>query len=275
MSDIATPSTGPADATRHSQTLLESALRHDRLIVFGGLALVCGISWYWILTMSVDMYGSMRGASAWAMTPTWDLPHLLLLFAMWVVMMTAMMLPGAVPMLMLYIAVVRRSNEAALARQTYALASGYLVVWALFSADAAVVQRVLTDTTLVSPMMALADIRVAAAMLILAGAYQFTPLKRDCLNACRSPIALFTTYWRPGSAGAFSMGIRHGFYCLGCCWALMLLLFVGGVMNAFVIGGLTVFVLIEKVTPLGRTASKIGGVVLALLGLWLLLGRGL
>ena len=127
------------DARQRSTTVLESALRHDRLIVFGGLALVCGVSWYWILAMSVDMYGSMRGASAWAMTPTWDWPHLVLLFAMWAVMMTAMMLPSAVPMLMLYTAVVRRSNLAAAARQTYSLASGYLVVWVLFSAAAAVI----------------------------------------------------------------------------------------------------------------------------------------
>lgn len=252
-------------------TLLESALRHDRLIVFSGLAFVAGVSWSWILSMSADMYGTMRGASAWAMTGAWDFPHLVLLFVMWVVMMTAMMLPSAIPMLSLYIGVVRRSDGQKLATQAYSLAGGYLVVWSLFSVTAAIAQRLLTDQSIVSPMMNIADLRIASSVLILVGVYQFTPLKRDCLAACRSPIGLFTSYWRPGASGAFRMGLRHGRYCLGCCWALMLLLFAGGVMNAYVIGGLTLFVLIEKATPLGGAASKAGGAVLAVMGVWLFL----
>jgi predicted metal-binding membrane protein len=251
-------------------TLLESALRHDRLIVVTGLALVTTVSWGWILAMSTDMYGPMRGASTWAMTASWDLPHLLLLFAMWTVMMTAMMIPSAAPMLMLYIAVVRGSEGAALVRRAYALAGGYLTVWSLFSAAAAIGQGVLTQQSLVSPMMDLVNARVGAVLLIAVAVYQFTPLKRDCLDSCRSPLTLFTTHWRPGTGGAFRMGLRHGLYCLGCCWTLMLLLFVGGVMNAYVIAGLTLFVFIEKVTPIGRAASYVGGVVLAAIGLWLL-----
>jgi predicted metal-binding membrane protein len=252
------------------EMLLESLLRHDRFIVMAGLTVVTVVSWSWILAMSGDMYGSMTGASAWAMTGVWDLWHLLLLFAMWAVMMTAMMLPSAAPMLMLYIAVVRRSDETAVARRTYALAGGYLLIWALFSAVAAAGQRLLTAQAIVSPMMGLADPTVGGIVLILVALYQFTSLKRGCLDVCRSPLALITTYWRPGTAGAFAMGVRHGLYCLGCCWALMLLLFVGGVMNAWVIGGLTLFVLIEKVTPIGRGASYVGGIVLAALGVWLL-----
>jgi predicted metal-binding membrane protein len=251
--------------------LLESALRHDRLIVIGGLFLVTAASWWWILAMSADMYGSMTGASAWAMTATWDVRHLFVLFGMWAVMMAAMMLPSVAPMLMLYIAVVRRSDESMLARRAYALAGGYLLMWSIFSAAAAAGQRLLTAQAIVSPMMGLTNPTAGGVVLLLVAAYQFTPLKRGCLDACRSPLGLVTTYWRPGTAGAFTMGVRHGLYCLGCCWALMLLLFVGGVMNAWVIGGLTLFVLIEKVTPIGRTASHIGGVVLALIGCWLLI----
>lgn len=251
--------------------LLESLLRHDRLIVIAGLAGVTVVSWWWILVMSGDMYGSMSGASAWAMTAVWHPRHLLLLLAMWAVMMTAMMLPSAAPMLMLYIAVVRRSDESAVARRTYALAGGYLLIWACFSVVAAGAQRVLTAQSVVSPMMALADPTVGGIVLILVALYQFTPLKRGCLAVCRSPLTLITTYWRPGTAGAFTMGVRHGFYCLGCCWALMLLLFVGGVMNAWVIGGVTLFVLLEKVTPIGQGASYAGGIVLAALGVWLLI----
>jgi predicted metal-binding membrane protein len=249
---------------------VESVLRHDRLIVVGGMAIVTAISWWWILAMSADMYGPMRGASAWALTSTWDFPHLLLLLTMWAVMMMAMMLPSATPMLMLYIAVVRRSDEAAVARRTYALAAGYLLVWLLFSAVATGAQRLLTAQSVVSPMMVLADARVGGILLLIVAAYQFTPLKRGCLEACRSPLMLITSYWRPGARGALTMGVRHGVYCLGCCWALMLLLFVGGVMNAWVIAGLTLFVFIEKVTPIGRRASYLGGAVLAGLGIWLL-----
>ena len=250
--------------------LLESVLRHDRAIVFGGLTFVVGISWFWILAMSVDMYGPMRGASAWAMTTTWDVSHLFLLLAMWAVMMTAMMLPSAVPIITLYISVLRRSGVTDPAR-VYLLVAGYLTGWTVFSAVAALGQRLMTDGSVMTPMMIVADIRVAAIVLIAVALYQFTPLKRDCLEACRSPISLFTQYWQPGPAGAFRMGLRHGMYCLGCCWALMLLLFVGGVMNAFVIGGLTVFILIEKLMPLGRVSSKIGGLDLGLFGCWLLL----
>jgi predicted metal-binding membrane protein len=251
-------------------TLLESALRHDRSIVIGGLALVAAVSWWWILAMSADMYGPMTGASAWSMTSTWDARHLLLLFAMWAVMMMAMMLPSAAPMLMLYIAVVRRSDESTLVRRVYALAGGYLLVWTIFSVAAAAGQRVLTAGAIVSPMMGLANPTVGGVVLLLVAAYQFTPLKRGCLDACRSPFGLVTRYWRSGTHGAFTMGVRHGIYCLGCCWALMLLLFVGGVMNAWIIAGLTLFVLVEKIASFGKMASRVGGITLAVLGIWLL-----
>jgi predicted metal-binding membrane protein len=188
---------------------------------------------------------------------------------MWMVMMTAMMLPSAVPLLSMYIAVVRRTDERAVSR-TYLLAAGYLAIWAVFSAAATLAQRVLTDRSVVSPMMNIADVRIAAVLLLVVAAYQFTPVKRDCLDACRSPFLLFTRYWRVGAGGAFRLGVRHGLYCLGCCWALMLLLFAGGVMNPYVIGGLTLFVFIERATPIGRAGSKIGGVFLALFAVWLL-----
>jgi predicted metal-binding membrane protein len=251
-------------------TLLESALRHDRLIVGGGLGLVTAASWWWILAMSTDMYGAMSGASAWAMTRSWDGRHLALLFAMWAVMMAAMMLPGTVPTMLLYVSVARRADPLTYARRAYVLALGYLAVWSVFSGAAALGQRVLATSALLSPMMVLTDRRAGAALLALVAAYQFTPLKRTCLDACRSPVDLITRHWRPGTRGALSMGIRYGLQCLGCCWTLMLLLFAGGVMNAVVIAGLTSFVLIEKVSPWGVTASRAGGVLLAVLAIALL-----
>jgi len=257
-------------STPQPASLLESALRHDRLIVGIGLGLVTAVSWWWILAMAADMYGSMSGASAWAMSGAWDARHLLLLVAMWTVMMVAMMLPSAAPMLLLYLAVVRRHDEGAATRNAYALAGGYLLVWMLFSVAAALGQRMLTGLSIVSPMMSLTSPTLGAVALLVVAAYQFTPIKRDCLDVCRSPLGLITRYWRPGTRGAFSMGWRHGLFCFGCCWALMLLLFVGGVMNAWVIGGLTLFVLIEKTTRIGRATSYVGGALLAAIGIWLL-----
>jgi predicted metal-binding membrane protein len=264
-------SAGPEPASPPSRLLLELALRHDRIIVIAGLGLVTFVSWWWILALSSDMYGSMTGASAWAMTAAWDVRHMLLLVGMWTVMMVAMMLPSATPMIMLYMAVIRRNHPGAVAKNAYALVGGYLLVWMAFSVAAAVGQRLLTSHAIVSAMMSLTDTRVGAAVLLAVAVYQFTPIKRDCLDACRSPLMLITTYWRPGMSGAFTMGLRHGVFCLGCCWALMLLLFAGGVMNMWVIGGLTLFVLVEKTTPIGRTASYLGGLVLAAIGLWLLI----
>jgi predicted metal-binding membrane protein len=189
---------------------------------------------------------------------------------MWAVMMAAMMLPSPAPMLILYIAVVRQSDQATLVKRAYALAGGYLLMWSLFSAVAAGGQRLLTARAIMSPMMGLANPTTGGVVLLLVAAYQFTPLKRGCLDVCRSPLRMITEYWRAGTAGAFAMGVRHGIYCLGCCWALMLLLFVGGVMNAWVLGALTLFVLLEKLTPAGRTTSYVGGILLAAFGVWLL-----
>src|SRR4051794_12000160 len=138
------------------------------------------------------MYGAMTGASAWAMTAAWDVQHVLLLIAMWTVMMVAMMLPSATPMIMLYMAVIRRNDHGAVARKAYALVGGYLLVWTAFSGAAAVGQRILTSHSIVSRMMDLADTRVGAAVLLAVAVYQFTPIKRDCLDACRSPLTLIT-----------------------------------------------------------------------------------
>ena len=176
-------------------------------------------------------------SSAWMMTSVWDGPHLVLLWAMWAIMMVGMMLPSASPMLLLYGGVARRSatGASAASRQIYALAAGYLVVWALFSLAATALQRLLATLLFVSPMMEVTSPVVAAALLLMAGTYQLTPIKHACLQTCQSPLGFLMSRWRSGLAGAFRMGLEHGAVCVGCCWALMLLLFVGGVMNLFVI----------------------------------------
>jgi len=219
--------------------------------------------------MARDMYGAMTGASAWMMTSVWDGTHLLLLWTMWAVMMAAMMLPSAWPMLALYGTFAdRQQANPRHAGHRYLFAVGYALVWALFSVGATVLQRLLAASLLLSPMMEMASQPASAALLGLAGVYQLTPLKQVCLRACRSPISFLFQHWHPGAVGALRMGSAHGVYCVGCCWALMLLLFVGGVMNLYVIAALTVAVALEKVVRAGELASRVTGVLLIGLAVW-------
>ncbi len=253
------------------RTSLESLLRRDRWLVGGALAVATALCWAWIVPMARDMYGAMTGSSAWMMTATWDFTHLALLFAMWVVMMAGMMLPSAAPTLLLYAGVVRKSEESARASaRVYAFAGGYLLIWTVFSLLATAAQRLLARLLLLTPMMEAQNRLFGGILLLAAGLYQLTPFKRACLDYCRSPAELIVRFWRPGAAGAWRMGVASGLYCLGCCWALMLLLFVGGVMNLWWIAALTVFVLLEKVAPLGVQGGRLSGVLLAAAGIWAL-----
>jgi predicted metal-binding membrane protein len=251
-------------------TLLESALRYDRTPAVVLLVLVPLISWIWIVVMARDMYGPMTGASRWMMTALWDVQHLLLLWAMWAVMMTGMMLPSASPLLLLYGLVARRSTQVAAGRQLYALAAGYFMVWAAFSLGATALQRLLAAFLLLSPMMEVTSPAVGAVLLLVAGVYQLTPTKHACLRTCQSPLGFLMSRWRGGLSGAFAMGLEHGAYCVGCCWALMLLLFAGGVMNLMVIAALTAFVAFEKLAPFGMHGARISGVLLIATGSWML-----
>jgi predicted metal-binding membrane protein len=249
---------------------LEAALIRDRWLVGVPLAIAVGLSWAWIIPMAVDMYGSMSGPAAWMMAAERSLRHDALLFAMWLVMMCGMMLPSAAPALLIYMAVVRRSDQGGDAvRRAYLFAAGYLAVWTAFSALATVVQRLLTAASVLTPMMELAHPAVGGALLIAAGGYQLTPLKQSCLKSCRSPASFVTAHWRPGRAGAWRLGVEHGLYCLGCCWVLMLLLFVGGVMSLVCIAAITVFVLGEKLLPLPVQGGRASGALLMLAGLWI------
>jgi predicted metal-binding membrane protein len=253
------------------QTLVERVFRHERAVLVAILAAVTAACWWWIVPMARDMYGAMTGPSAWMMTAEWEVPHLLLLAAMWIVMMAGMMLPSAAPMLLLYAgAARRRAGDGRATLRVYAMAAGYILVWVAFSLGATLLQRILSALFVLSPMMEATSPRVSGALLILAGAYQFTPLKRACLASCSSPVAFLMQRWRDGTAGAFRLGVEHGVLCVGCCWALMLLLFAGGVMNLAVIGALTAFVLIEKLTPFGPRSVWMTGTALVLVGVWVM-----
>jgi predicted metal-binding membrane protein len=232
--------------------------RRPPAVLIASLIAVSFVSWAWIVVMARDMYGPMTGASAWMMTPVWDAPHLVLLWAMWAVMMTAMMLPSAVPMIRL-------------ARYPHAVAAGYVGVWALFSIGATALQWALGRAAILNPMMEVASPRTGAALLAIAGIYQWTPLKQACLTTCQSPMAFLARRWRSGLGGAVRMGAEHGVHCVGCCWALMLLLFAGGVMNLTVILALTIWVAIEKLAPFGRQSARVGAALLLALGGWIAL----
>jgi predicted metal-binding membrane protein len=253
-------------------TRIERALGHQRAASIVLLILLPLVCWSWIVVMARDMYGPMTGASAWMMTREWDARHLLLLWAMWAVMMAGMMLPSVAPLLLLYGAAARRrSVDRRASYEIYALAAGYVTMWSLFSVAAVVAQRALSILLILSPMMTLTSPVLGAAVLLLAGIYQMTPLKSVCLRQCQSPMSFLMHRWRPGVRGAFRMGVDHGAYCLGCCWALMALLFVGGVMNLAVIAALTVFVGFEKLSPFGVRTARASGVVMIGAGIWMLL----
>ena len=193
----------------------------------------------------------------------WRGADLLLVFLMWTIMMAAMMLPSATPTIRLYARIgrERRGGDRALSA-TWMFVAGYLAVWTGFSLLATLAQWALLAMRLVSPMMESASPTLSAALLLAAGAFQFTPLKHACLAKCRSPLGFLLTEWRDGPAGAFVMGVRNGAFCAGCCWSLMLLLFVFGVMNLLWIVALTALVLLEKVLPRSRWLSRGTGIAL-------------
>jgi len=257
--------------TAGAPLLIERAVRHERAMLLATIAIVTVLCWSWIVPMARDMYGAMNGPSAWMMAGTWTVRYLVLLWAMWAVMMAGMMLPSAAPMFLLYAAAMRNGADREAGRwRVYAFAAGYVLIWSAFSLAATILQWLLAHLLLLTPMMETATPRAGGVVLLVAGVYQWSVLKHACLRACQSPLGFLASRWRAGAAGALRMGLEHGISCVGCCWALMLLLFVGGVMNLWVIGALTVFVLIEKLAPVGALGARVTGTLLVIGGLWML-----
>ena len=261
--------------TGAAPSAIEAVLRRDRLVTLVALACVCIAAWAYVgLGIGMEMPSmEMPGMAmpGMAMNPAMPMPmpwtgaYFALIVAMWAAMMVAMMLPGAAPMVLTYAALQRHRQRAAPQAATALFTFGYLAIWAGFSILAATLQWRLDALALLSPAMATANTVLASGALVAAGAYQFTPLKRGCLVRCRSPVEFLTRHHR---SGPFGLGLRHGLFCLGCCWALMLLLFVGGVMDLTWIGVITLFVLLEKTVPAGRWLSRVAGVGLILWGGW-------
>jgi predicted metal-binding membrane protein len=184
--------------------------------------------------------------------------------------MVAMMLPSAAPVILLVLAMLRRRGDARALPSALVFVAGYLLAWTAFSAIAATLQFQLHRSTIMAMDMRLGPKLASAAVLLLAGLFQFSPLKRACLRHCRSPLDALARYWREGTAGALLAGLRHGSYCVGCCWVLMLVLLVVGVMNLAWVAALAAVVLVEKLTPRGMLIGRVAGVGLIVWGAWLL-----
>lgn len=231
------------------------------------LGLASGLAWLWLAT-SGDMSGdhmAMMTVEPWSGAYLWPA------FIMWALMMVAMMLPSATPMVLLHAKLDRSPSSGHRLLHNLLFGLSYLLVWAAFSAIAAALQATLIDAGLLSAAtLELGDRRLAGILLLVAAAYQLSGAKAACLDQCRSPIHFVMRYWRPGPAGALRLGVIHGLYCLGCCWALMLLLFAGGVMNLAWVAALAVIVSLEKWSPAHWRAGLIVAAALAIAGVALL-----
>ncbi len=247
----------------------------DRLAVWGGLALITILAWLYLLRMpmsaGMDMPGMPGMKMAISQPHGWMLGDAVTAFAMWTVMMVAMMVPTASPMVTMYARAVRARGANASFKVAMFVA-GYIVAWTVFSAAATLIQLALQKTALISANLAVTPV-VGGVILMAAGFYQVTPLKQVCLRHCRSPLGFFMTEWREGPAGAFTMGLRHGVFCVGCCWMLMGLLFAAGVMNLLWVALIAIFVLLEKVLPWERLIANAAGLALIGAGLWIAVVR--
>lgn len=258
-------------------TLTERIVRREQAIIAVALAAITGLAWYYVVigagtgmsTIAMTTWQFPPPRPATVMPGEWDAGYWLTMLVMWWVMMIAMMIPSAAPMILLYARVFRHGQSRGQISEalvpTAAFAGGYLFIWLAFSMAATALQFALERAGLVHGMwMWSMDRWLTAGLLVAAGLFQLTPLKAACLAHCRSPAAFLAQHLRPGRGGAFRLGIIHGGYCLGCCWALMLLLFAAGIMNLVWIAGLAALVLIEKLAPFGaRLSPVIAGVLLS------------
>lgn len=270
-------------------TPLETVLRRDRAIVVAALAVLTALAWVYIVLLAnsvavggvsmgdMPMQGSsgttmnMGGMLAPAFKP-WTVLEFTTTFAMWAVMMVGMMTPSAAPMILIY---ARVGRQATLQGKPFAatgfFAGGYLLAWCSFSLVATVGQWALDRAALLTPMMTTASNIFGGLVLVVAGLFQWSPLKDICLKQCQAPLNFIQHHggFRSDALGSLVIGFRHGTYCVGCCWALMVVLFVVGLMNVVWIAVLAIFVLLEKIIPLGRIVSRAAGAALTIWGVWL------
>jgi predicted metal-binding membrane protein len=265
---------------------LESVLRRDRIVFAAALAVVTLLAWAYVVYLyfqmkmgGMDMSGFRMAVTAagMVMTPAfqpWSGSEFVFTVIMWVVMMIGMMTPSAAPIILLYARVGRQAaGQGKPFASTAWFASGYVFAWTAFAFAATTAQWGLDRAALLTPMMSTASTVAGSIILIAAGAYQWTPLKNRCLSHCQSPLQFIFQHggFRSDVLGSLQLGTRHGVYCVGCCWAIMALLFVVGVMNVLWIAVIAIVVLAEKLFPAGRFVSRIAGAGFVLAGLWLLM----
>ena len=244
-----------------------SAMATDRPAILAALAALTAAAWAYLVYDSQTM-----SCARWMAGGTlWSFPGFLLMLAMWSIMMAAMMIPSAAPMILTFATVSsRRRQRGAPYVSTAIFVAGYLAVWAAFSVLATAAQFALQSAHLLTMTLTSNSARLTAALLIVAGLFQWTPWKRACLSHCAGPLGFLAASWREGRFGALKMGAHHGFYCLGCCWAVMALLFAAGVMNLLWVAALSAFVLVEKIAP--KYVSRGGGLAMIAAGsAWLVL----
>jgi predicted metal-binding membrane protein len=263
----------------------EAVLRRERAVVIAALAILTALAWMDLAWLADDMAMGGMDMSGFRMIPAgqglmmpagapWQPIEFAYVFAMWTVMMIGMMTPSVAPMILIY---ARVGRQAEMSGQPFAasawFAAGYLVAWTAFSLAATFAQWALQRAALLTPMMESASNVLGGVVLIAAGVYQWTPVKEACLSYCQAPLTFIMRHggFRREAAGALTLGFRHGLYCIGCCWALMLLLFVGGIMNLLWIAALAMLVLFEKTVPFGKSVSRVAGVAFIAMGAWLLL----
>ena len=260
---------------------METIPRRERLIISGCLGAMVLVAWFYLLHAKTAMPGmdmpgmDMSGMDMRGMVMPelheWGVTTLLLLFVMWAVMMVGMMVPSAAPMILTFLTVNQRRRTTARPLVPVGIfLLAYLVVWTAYSAVATLAQWQLHRAALLSSTMAATSPVLSGGLLIAAGVFQWTPLKLACLKGCRSPLSFLMSEWREGTAGAFMMGLRHGTYCVGCCWVLMALLFVAGVMNLLWVAVIALFVFAEKILPRGELLAHAAGIALVTAGVALM-----
>jgi predicted metal-binding membrane protein len=267
-----------------AEAALESILRRDRVIVATALVLLTALAWSYVLWLAVDMDMAGMDMTGLRMVPAglgimapasapWRMIEFAFVFVMWLVMMVGMMAPSAAPMILMY---ARAGRQAATSGAPFAptgwFVAGYFLAWTAFSVVATFVQWALERAVLLDPGMASASRTFGGIVLIVVGAYQWSPLKDVCLAQCQTPLSFLMRHggFRRDAVGCLMLGLRHGTYCVGCCWALMALLFVVGVMNVHWIALFALLVLLEKVTSTGRLIARSAGIAFIASGAWLL-----
>ena len=239
--------------------------RHDRFVIFLSLLALIALAWaymYWDAARHLHA-GHLSGA----LPITWG--TFVEAFVMWSVMMVGMMVPSVAPTILLYAAMVRKNHEQGRALAAASIFTlGYLIAWTGYSVVAALLQVLLTKFALMSPFLVSTSSALTAGILVVAGIYQWLPVKDMCLEYCRSPMYFIMGRWQPGNYGAVKMGFENGIYCIGCCWALMLVMFVGGVMNLLLMAILAGFFIMEKLAPFGQFTARVVGALLIGLGVW-------